>query len=140
MIATRLGNRGFGRVAADTLIALAFFAFVVGATSWADRSAAESPRPNDLLSMSSRANEPVGRMMKDLPTAAGQLTMVAIPNTSAQEDTVFRRTPYSSALIVLAAVFSLLAAGNMALFRHLRRVAAPLRRGQPLDPAERGWT
>ena len=122
--------RSYSRVAADALGALALFAFVFGATSWSDGSAAGSPRANDILSLTASTGEPVSRVVRELPTAAGSLTLVANPTSATQEETVFRRTPFTSALLVLAAVFSLLAAGNLAFLRHLRRVAAPVRRGR----------
>lgn len=113
----------FRRVAADTLVALALFVFLVAATS-SDRSAAGIVRANDLVGLAGNARESTGGIVTDMPRSAASLTMTAVPDAALQQESVFRRTAYQPALIVLAAVFSLLAAANLAFLRHLRRVSA----------------
>lgn len=117
----------FRRVAADALFALAAFVFLVAATS-SDRSAAGSVRPNDLVGLSDSARETASGLTTDMPRSAASLALVAVPDAPLQRESVFRRTQQQPAVLVLAAVFSLLAAANLAFLRHLRRVSSIARR------------
>ncbi len=129
-------RHGIRRVLADAVGAFAVFTFLLGAVSWSDGSAAGSPRPGDVLALTATA-EPAPRTVSN---SGGALSLAARPG-SASEETVFRRTPYTPTLLTLAAVFSLLAAGNLAFLRHLRRVSATARRGgTTTNPAAKGWT
>ena len=105
------------RVATDTLAALAVFVFILAATSSADRSRAGSVRANDFVGLSDSAREPATRIVDDMPRAAAALAMVSVPDAGS------RQVSQHPALFVLAAVFSLLAAANLAFLRHLRRVS-----------------
>lgn len=113
----------FRRFATDALCALAIFVFLLATTS-SDRSAAGGVRANDLVGLSDSAREPATGIVAGMPRSAASLTMVAIPDVQAQGESVFRRTAQQPALVVLAGVFSLLAAANLAFLRHLRRVAS----------------
>lgn len=123
----------FRRFATDALFAMAVFVFLIAATS-SDRSAAGSIRANDLVGLSDRAHESATGLVADMPRSAASLTMVAVPDAPLQSESVFRRTAQQPALIVLAAVFSLLAAANLAFLRHLRRVSSTVRGASRRDP------
>lgn len=117
----------FRRFAADALVALALFLFLFTAAA-SDRSAAGIVRANDLIGMSDNARETANGIASDMPRSAASLTIVAVPDAALQAQSVFRRTTQQPALIVLAGVFSLLAAANLAFLRHLRRVTSAGRR------------
>ena len=116
-------------LAVDMLAGLALFAFLVAVTSHSDCSVAQSARPSDLLAWSAQAGERTKDMVSDPANTAGPLTMVAIPRTSAAAEAAYRRNEHQSTMLMLAALFSMLVAGNLAFFRHLRRVNASPRSG-----------
>ena len=86
-------------------------------------------RIGDFLSLSAQAGELTKDVISDLPGTAASLALVATPSQSLAKQPVFRQTDHRHALVLLAAVLSLLAAFNLAIFRHLRRVNASPRRG-----------
>lgn len=123
---TLVRSATFRRIARDTAAAFvlffALFALVPACTS------SNGARFGDFLSLSAQAGELTKDVVSDLPVTAASLALVATPPQKAGGANVFRRTNHHDAVLLLAAVFSLLAAFNLAFFRHVRRVNASPRR------------
>lgn len=114
------------RLARDTGAAFVLFLALLAVAPSSSTGAA--PRFGDFLSLSAQAGELTKDVVSDLPGTAASLALVATPPQKAAGTNVFRRTSHQNAVLLLAAVFSLLAAFNLAFFRHVRRVNASPRR------------
>lgn len=125
---TRTMKRAGRRIAIDMLAGLALFAFLFTVTSRPEPSMAQSARPSDLIAFSGQAGERTADVIATHANAAGPL-MVAIPRTSPAGEAALQSSERRSSLLMLAGVLSILAAANLAFFRHLHRVHASPRSG-----------
>ena len=109
------------RTVADVFIGLILFVTFVLALSEHERTVAATHRLGDLLAISSSAGELLKFTLDDSPLIAAAVvaTAVPVPQSSAFSAPHSRAT--SSAILLLASVFSLIVAFNLAFFRHLRR-------------------
>lgn len=117
------------RVVRDAAAAFTLFLVIMALTAPSHCHNCQ-PRLGDFLSLSAQAGELTKDVVSDLPGTAASMALVATPAQSSSKEPVFRTTDHKQAVYLLAAVLSLLAAFNLALFRHLRRVNASPRPGR----------
>lgn len=123
---------GFRRPVIDALTA--FSAFAVVASCLAAQPLAASPffAPS-ALSLPAPNGSPIAAVARDEAAPVVQIATTASSNSS---NAIFRRTSDQAATMLLAVSFSLLAALNLAFFRHLRRVyVRPQRRQRVQQPS-----
>lgn len=120
MIPQRSLARTVRRTALDVGIGLAIFTLLAFAISF-DKSAVNPPAFSDLLSISANAAELTTATDKtDALAEAAYIVKAAVPVPPTASDGVFRNTTGATAMTLMAAIFSLLFAFNVAFFRHLR--------------------
>ena len=109
------------RTAADVFIGLILFAVFALAVSAHERTSAATHRLGGLLSISSSAGELLKFSLDDSPLIAAAVVATAVPVPQYSAFSAPRRTTTNGAILLLAGVFSLIVAFNLAFFRHLRR-------------------
>jgi hypothetical protein len=119
-MSARSSLRTIRRFAADAMVGLALFVFLVSVTA-PDRSSA-APQLRDLMALSAQAGEGTGELTRDPATMVASVASVAVPQSLPGAN--MRGNNHRLSLVVLAAVFSSMAAFNLAFFRHLRHVNA----------------
>lgn len=109
-------------VLAAALFAVGSSAFVCDPTAASPNGPAAVAAPKSVQSLVSQA------VASDEPAA---LVQIATASSAAGPDTIYKHTSASAAWSLMAFAFSVLAALNLALVRHLRRAYVhPARRGQ----------
>lgn len=108
------------RFAADVIAGLALFVFIVSVAT-PERSAA-APLTADIVALSATAGEATSDLVRDPTATAASVAAIAVPAIHGAG--TFPQPDQRLALILLAAVFSAMAAFNLAFFRHLRQVGA----------------
>lgn len=109
------------RTLADTLIGLALFLTFAFAFSTYERSSLATHRLSDILAVSSSAGDLLKFSLDDSPLLAAAVVATAVPVQHTGVPAVLPHTTRKTAFALLAGIFSLLVAFNLAFFRHLRR-------------------
>ncbi len=116
------------QISFDALMGLAIFALVAGLVSQQEAKAAP-PVASDLLSISVNAADLVAepRSARSVVEAAA-IVKAAVPMPQAASGAAFRLTDRTTAMVLLAIVFTIVFAANLTLFRQYSRRFAPVRR------------
>ena len=109
------------RTTADVLIGLILFTIFLLAVSAHERTSVATHRLSGLLSISSSAGELLKFSLDDSPLIAAAVVATAVPVPQNSAFSAPRSPATDSAILLLASVFSLIVAFNLAFFRHLRR-------------------
>ena len=109
------------RTTADVLIGLILFTTFLLAVSAHERTSAATHRLSGLLSISSSAGELLKFSLDDSPLIAAAVVATAVPVPQSSVFGAPHAPATDSAILLLASVFSLIVAFNLAFFRHLRR-------------------
>jgi hypothetical protein len=109
------------RTTADVLIGLILFTIFLLALSAHERTSVATHRLSGLLSISSSAGELLKFSLDDSPLIAAAVVATAVPVPQTGAFSAHRSPATDSAILLLASVFSLIVAFNLAFFRHLRR-------------------
>ena len=109
------------RTAADVFIGLILFVTFALALSAHERTSAATHRLGDLLSISSSAGDLLKFSLDDSPLIAAAVVATAVPVPQAAAFSAPRHARKAPLLLLLAGIFSMIVAFNLAFFRHLRR-------------------
>ena len=109
------------RTTADVFIGLLLFTTFLLAVSAHERTSVATNRLSGLLSISSSAGELLKFTLDDSPLIAAAVVATAVPVPQSSAFSAPRSPATNSAILLLAGVFSLIVAFNLAFFRHLRR-------------------
>ena len=109
------------RTTADVFIGLLLFTTFLLAVSAHERTSVATNRLSGLLSISSSAGELLKFTLDDSPLIAAAVVATAVPVPQPSAFSAPRSPATNSAILLLAGVFSLIVAFNLAFFRHLRR-------------------
>jgi hypothetical protein len=102
-------------------IGLLLFTTFLLAVSAHERTSAATHRLSGLLSISSSAGELLKFTLDDSPLIAAAVVATAVPVPQSSAFSAPHSPATKSAILLLAGVFSLIVAFNLAFFRHLRR-------------------
>jgi hypothetical protein len=109
------------RTAADALIGLVLFLTFAFAISAYERTSAATHRLGDILAVSSSAGDLLKFSLDDSPLIAAAVVATAVPVPQSGAMDGLPHTPKETAFALLAGIFSVLVALNLAFFRHLHR-------------------
>lgn len=109
------------RTAGDASIGLVLFLAFVLALSAVERNSVATQRLSGLLSASSSAGDLLKFSLDDNPLIAAAVVATAVPMPRATAFSAPKQITRNVAVGLLAAVFSAMAALNLAFIRHLRR-------------------
>jgi len=113
--------RTIRRSALDAGIGLAIFLALAAAITF-EKSSVAPPQFSDLISMSANAAEFAQAPGNEgVAEKAAGIVKSAVPIPPSPADGVFRNTTGTTAMALMAGIFSLLFAFNVAFFRHLRQ-------------------
>ena len=109
------------RTTADVFIGLLLFTTFLLAVSAHERTSVATNRLSGLLSISSSAGELLKFTLDDSPLIAAAVVATAVPVPQSSAFSAPHSPATNNAILLLACVFSLIVAFNLAFFRHLRR-------------------
>lgn len=109
------------RTTADVFIGLILFTTFLLAVSAHERTSVATHHLSGLLSISSSAGELLKFSLDDSPLIAAAVVATAVPVPQASAFSAPHTPATDNAILLLAGVFSLIVAFNLAFFRHLRR-------------------
>jgi hypothetical protein len=109
------------RTTADVFFGLILFTTFLLAVSAYERTSDATHRLSGLLSISSSAGELLKFSLDDSPLIAAAVVATAVPVPQSSAFGAHHSPSTNIAILLLASVFSLIVAFNLAFFRHLRR-------------------
>ncbi len=109
------------RTTADATVGLVLFLTFAVALGAIERNSVATQRLSGLLSVSSSAGDLLKFSLDDNPLIAAAVVATAVPVPQAASFSAPRQITRNVAVGLLAAVFSAMAALNLAFIRHLRR-------------------
>ncbi|MDX2288831.1 MAG: hypothetical protein NW217_08440 [Hyphomicrobiaceae bacterium] len=116
------------QVVADAAFGLAIFTLVAGLVSQQEAKAAP-PVASDLVSISANASDLLSETVSSRAVVeAAAVVKAAVPLPNAASGSAFRLTDRTTAMVLLAVVFTIVFAANLTLFRQLTRRLVPVRR------------
>ena len=109
------------RTTADITIGLILFVTFALALGAHERTSAATHRLGGLLSVSSSAGDLLKFSLDDSPLIAAAVVATAVPVPQTAAFSAPHSPTKGNAILLLAGVFSMIVAFNLAFFRHLRR-------------------